>query len=244
MRRLAAIVVVAALLAPPVAARDEWYDYYDRALTALQHGDHAGAADLLAAAMQRKKRSGYLRTYGNNYIRYVPHYQLGVALHGAGDCEGALASFRESATRKETNDAPALAGRLARLSAECETRLAPPPVEVAQADPEPVEAPKPKRTPIDRTQLERGLTAYLAGDFKRSIESFEHLARTTPESARLKLLLGMSLHSAWVTGGETDEQLIGRARTELAAAKGLDPGLVPDPALCPPRVAALFRSLR
>jgi len=247
MRALFPMLLLLALLAPPVSARDEWYDYYDNGLAALDRGEHATAVGLIEAALERKRRSGYLRTYGNNYIRYVPQFQLGVALHGAGDCEAALASFDRSETRGETADVPELDARLQRLRGECETRLAPAPVEPAVttvAEPEPVEPPKPKRPPIDRTLLERGLAAYLGGDFKDSVDSFEALAQATPDSARLRLLLGMSLHGAWVTGGETDSGLIERARAELAGARNLDPGLRPDPALCPPRVAALFRSLR
>lgn len=247
MRALLPTLLLFALLAPPVSAREEWYDHYDNALQALDRGDHATAVGLIEAALERKDRSGYLRTYGNNYIRYVPYFQLGVALHGAGDCEAALANFDQSETRGETADVPDLDARMRRLREECEVRLAPPAVEPADttvAEPARVEKPKPKRPPIDRTVLERGLAAYLEGDFEGSIGWFEELTQATPDSARLRLLLGMSLHGAWVTGGETDNDLIERARAELAGATGLDPALMPDPALCPPRVAALFRSLR
>lgn len=246
MRALLVTCLLLAMLAPPVAARVEWYDHYDNALAALDRGDHAAAIDSIEAALNRKKRSGYLRTYGNNYIRYVPHYQLGVALHGAGNCEAALASFERSEGRDETTDVPEFATRLKRLREECEIRLAPPPepIVTAVAEPGPVEEPKPSRPPIDRTQLERALAAYLEADFDASIASFESLARANPGSARMRLLLGMSLHGAWVLSGEADAGLIERARTELAGAADLDPALVPDPALCPPRVAALYRSLR
>ena len=236
MRLLLATFLLFALLAPPVSAREEWYDHYDNALAALNRGDHTAAIASIEAALARKKRSGYLRTYGNNYIRYVPHFQLGVAWHGAGDCQAAVASFAQSEARSETADAPELAVRLERLRDECETRLAPPVVSVEKPVAEP--------PPIDRALLERGLAAYLEGNFEGSIVSFSNLTQTTPGSARLRLLLGMSLHGAWVTGGETDDGLIERARVELAGAADLDRALVPDPALCPPRVAALYRSLR
>ncbi len=131
MRALLATFLLLALLAPPVSAREEWYDHYDNGLAAMNRGDHAAAVGLIEAALARKNRSGYLRTYGNNYIRYVPYFQLGIALHGAGDCEGALASFDESETRGETVDVPDLDARLQRLRDECEIRLAPPPVEPA-----------------------------------------------------------------------------------------------------------------
>jgi len=247
LRALLLTLLLLALLVPTASAREEWYDHYDNALAALDRGEYATAVGLFEAALDRKDRFGYLRTYGNNYIRYVPYFQLGVALHGAGDCAAALASFDQSETRGETVDVPDLNARLEGLRNECEIRLAPPAIEPADttaSEPAPVEPPKPKRPPIDRTLLERGLAAYLEGDFAGSIGSFESLTQATPDSARLRLLLGMSLHGAWVTGGETDPGLIERARAELAGAADLDPALRPDPALCPPRVAALFRSLR
>ena len=245
MRVWLSIVVLLALLAPTASAREEWYDHYAGALAALERGDHAAAIELIEHALQRKSRSGYLRTYGNNYIRYTPHFQLGVAQQQAGDCEAALASLEQSESRNETKGVPELQGRLQQLRDDCTTRLAPPPLEVtAVTEPPPRVEPQPKRPTIDRAGLERGLGAYLEGDFAGSIRSFEALTVTHPDSARLRLLLGMSFHGAWVVGGETDDALIGRARVELSGAAGLDPGLTPDPALCPPRVAALFRSLR
>lgn len=246
MRALLTTCLLLALLVPPTAAREEWYDHYVNALAALERGDHAAAIESIETALGRKKRSGYLRTYGNNYMRYVPHYQLGVALHGAGECEAALASFERSEDRGETTDVPEFATRLKRLREECEIRLAPPPepIVTAVAEPEPVEEPKPGRPPIDHAQLERALASYLGADFEASIASFENLVQANPDSPRMRLLLGMSLHGAWVMAGENDAALIERARTELAGAADLDPALVPDPALCPPRVAALYRSLR
>ena len=84
--------------------------------------------------------------------------------------------------------------------------------------------------------LETGLRAYLEGRFEAAIGAFDELAGKAPESPRLRLLLGMALHGAWVMGEETDDELIRRSRSELDRASRLDPGLVPDPALCPPRV--------
>ena len=87
------------------------------------------------AALDRKDRFGYLRTYGNNYIRYVPYFQLGVALHGAGDCAAALASFDQSETRGETADVPDLNAQLQGLRDDCKIRLAPPAIEPADTTP-------------------------------------------------------------------------------------------------------------
>ena len=69
MRVLLPMLLLLALLAPPVSAREEWYDYYDTALRALDRGDHATAVGLIEAALERKDRSGYLRTYEEIFPR-------------------------------------------------------------------------------------------------------------------------------------------------------------------------------
>ena len=299
---LAAWLLLAGAVSPALS-RGEWYDYYEGALRALQSGEHQRAIELLEDALARKKRSGYFRTYGNNYLRYVPHFYLGVAFHDAGDCERSLESFERSEAVNETEPVPELAARMRSLRTACEARLAPPeraslPVEEAPArsaareaeessagapavppsptaetgtvdqgietDSGPSEAggstvspaaagtttPRPSRTaapPVidaDPEILESGLRAYLRGDLETAIRTFGDLARTSPQSARLHLLLGMALHSSWVIGGESDESLFERSRRELSEAARLDPRLAPDPALCPPRVVALHRSLR
>lgn len=244
MRRFCWILVSLALLSAPVAARAEWYDHYESAVAAIDRGDFTAAIESIESALSRKKRSGYLRTYGNNYIRYAPYLHLGVAYHGAGDCTAALAAFDESDDHSETDDVPEFHSVSLQLREECRLRLAPPVVEPPVAEPEPIEEPTPRRPPIDRDLLERALTAYLQGDFEVSSEVFRSLVGVNPGSPRLKLLFGMSLHGAWVTGGEQDETLIAEARTIFQTAASQDPALMPDPALCPPRVAALYRSLR
>ena len=120
------LLVVA--LASPAGARGEWYDLYEDALQALEEGRPGNAIELLEKALTERKRSGYFRTYGNNYVRYVPHYQLGVAHHDAGECEQALRSFDRSEQVHETKKVPAFAAQLRSLRAACEARLAPPPV--------------------------------------------------------------------------------------------------------------------
>ncbi len=244
-KSLAHALVAASLLVTvigPAHARGNWYDYYQDALKALDDGDPQGTVELLEAAMERRVSTGYFRTYGNNYIRYVPRFYLGVAYHDAGNCERALASFDLSEAMNETAAAPALEARMRSLRAACEARLAPvpedPPVETAET------APPDAVVHVDLAMLERGLAAYLSGDLDTAVGLFRKLVDSAPESPRLRLLLGMALHGAWAIGGEQADALIDRSRGELAEAARLDPDLIPDPALCPPRVVALFRSSR
>ncbi len=239
-----ALALVLALTASgTLDARDEWYDHYQNALDAIENGDPAGAIELLNTALKRKKKSGYLRTYGNNYVRYVPHFYLGVAYQALGDCDTALERYAESDARGETEPEPELSAQLQRLRSACQwVSEEPAPVEA-----EPVPATQESSEPplqVDPAALERGLRTYLNGDLDQAVAQFERMIEQEPRSARLHLLLGMALHNAWSLGGEQDAALLARARESLSRAGRLDPQLVPDPALCPPRVVALYRQLR
>lgn len=236
------------VLATPAVARGEWYDFYGDALLALDAGNGQEAIELLETALARKKRSGYFRTYGNNYIRYSPHFYLGLAHHDAGNCARALESFDRSDEAEETKPTPELGRRLAAIRSRCEEVLSPAPAEpepaapvTVESEPEPIVEAVP---PIDVARLEQGLEAYLGGEFTVAAEIFGSLVEDSPESARLRLLLGTAQHGIWVTGGGVDEKLLEQTRVQLARAAGLDSALVPDPALCPPPVVALYRSLR
>jgi len=235
-------------------ARDEWYDRYEQAVRAIENGRPKRAIELLGAALQRKSRSGYFRTYGNNYLRYAPQFWLGVAYHDLDDCGRALASFARSEEAAETADEPELAARLRALRMACELRLAPRPerrvAESGASVPPTVPKGEPGRSATgsrhepDPVRLEQGLRAFLDGDLTAAVRAFDELVRQAPESATSHLLLGTALHGQWSAGGEREVELFERSRDELSRAAQLDPRVVPDPALCSPRVVALYRSLR
>jgi tetratricopeptide (TPR) repeat protein len=252
---------------PVQGARGEWYDHYEEALQAIENGRPRRAVDLLGAALARRSRSGYFRTYGNNYLRYVPQFWLGVAYHDLDDCERALASFDRSEAAAETADEPVLAARLRALRTACEFRLAPPPPSriVAQRDGSPSSSPPAAEAPPeiastaestdlagpeeagptpDPATLERGLRAFLAGDLPSAVRAFDELVHDAPESATSHLLLGTALHAQWSAEGQGEPELLERSRRELSLAARLDPRVAPDPALCSPRVVALYRSVR
>jgi tetratricopeptide (TPR) repeat protein len=245
-----AVCLVLAWAASPARARGEWYDFYDEAIQALDRGEPDHAIEMLQRALSLKDRPGYFRTYGNNYIRYLPHFYLGVAHHDAGNCEMAIESFQVSESSGETDSLPALAGRMRSLRTACEAVLAPPaiapqePGAESSVDPEELPATEPEPADPRRGMLEEGLRAYLRGDLEGAVNMFERLTRDSPQTAYFRLLLGTALYGSWLVGGESDQALIRKARTELSEAARLDPGLVPDPRLCPPRVVALYRSLR
>lgn len=252
-RSLGTALLVLGLLAAgavsPALARGEWYDFYEDAIAAIDGGEPRRAIELLEQALSRKAASGYFRTYGNNYMRYAPQFHLGVAWQEAGDCDRALQFFRRSEDAGETEAEPALAVRMHSLRAVCEARIeaeaAPPEPEVVETPPEePPAAPAPPPIEVDTRALERGLRAYLTGDLDEAIRLFEEVTRDEPRAAQPHALLGAALYGSWLLDGESDEKRLGRARDALSRAAGIDPDLALDPALYPPRVIALYRSLR
>lgn len=236
--------IVAAAL--PANARDEWYDHYERAVEALEEGRPGAAIVQLERSLARKPRSGYVRTYGNNYLHYTPQFHLGVAHRLAGDCEQALVHFDAAVAASETRAAPGVAESLDTMRADCVERLRPP---VVQAEELPVTAPEepppaPAPLAIDRHELETGVRAYLDGRFDEAAAIFTRITTREERSARLYLLQGASLHAAWATGGETSEELLSRANAALRRAAELGGARGADPSLFPPRVLALMRSFR
>lgn len=242
-RSTVALLLTTTLLVAVVHAREEWYDHYQEGLDALAAGRSEEAIAALERALDDKSRSGYLRTYGNNYIHYAPLLHLGLAYHQSGDCPRALEYFDESQVAGEGASDAALAEQRALLRSECEERTRPappvaPPVEIPPASPavEPLQ--------IDAVKLERGIEAYLDGRFDEAVAHFESLVAAEPRSPRLFLFLGASLHGAWSAGGEGRGPLLDRATAALRSCGDLGGARSADPALFPPRVLALLRSLR
>ena len=237
----AASLLAALLLAPGAWARGEWYDHYERAIRSIEQGDGQQALVWLDRALAAKPRSGYLRTYGNNYIQYAPQFYRGLAWELLDDCTAALRAFEASDADRETAQEAGLAETLRESRERCSRALAPP------AEPQPGMVKPPPTAPkllADPMELRAAFGAYLEGDFDGAVQRFGKLAAESPESARIQLMLGIALHGWWASTGRNDEALLTRARAALARAAVADPDLVPDPALCPPPVVALYRSLR
>lgn len=79
------------------AFRGRWYNFYERALSFLEGGYYDEAiADLEQARALRPHDQRRARTYGLHFIDYFPNRELGVALLGKGDIDGALAALETS----------------------------------------------------------------------------------------------------------------------------------------------------
>ena len=98
-RRTAVAMFAGALLLAspgslPLAADDPWYTLYAQALEAIDSKDWAKAETLLKAAMKKGPKPGRkVKTYGVNFITYIPHYQLGSVYVEQGRYIDAMVAF-------------------------------------------------------------------------------------------------------------------------------------------------------
>lgn len=93
--RLASWVLMGLVLLPTAAAAD-FRDDYKLGIRALESGEWSQAAALFrqAAAERPEEKARLIRSPFSR--RYLPHFYLGQALLGMGDCEAALAAWAES----------------------------------------------------------------------------------------------------------------------------------------------------
>ena len=83
--------------------RHRWWNYYDRALTAVEGRQFAAAKADLAAALQRRENDQRMaRTYGMHFSDYFPHRELGVVHYLEGDLASARAELEQSIRQHPT----------------------------------------------------------------------------------------------------------------------------------------------
>ncbi|MEL7059193.1 MAG: hypothetical protein AAGN46_04105 [Acidobacteriota bacterium] len=115
-----AVVASMPLIAAPVLA-DDARDAYRNAVEALQAGRDADAERLLRAAIaERPEEKDRMSLFQS--MPYLPHYYLGKALAAQGDCQGALAAWRASASQGAIAET-GLAGDLASSREACERSI-------------------------------------------------------------------------------------------------------------------------
>jgi hypothetical protein len=87
-------LMVLALLSFPAAA--DFRDDYRRGIEALESGEWSQAATLFHQAATERSEEKARLSRSPFSKRYLPHFYLGQALLGMGDCEAALAAWAES----------------------------------------------------------------------------------------------------------------------------------------------------
>ena len=85
--------LLALFLAAPAQAAF-WYESYDDAERALAERNWQRAVDMLESALEKRGEScAGCRTYGVNFIDYLPYLKLGIAHYELGNYEAALTAF-------------------------------------------------------------------------------------------------------------------------------------------------------
>jgi len=128
VRRATPYLLVLALTAnaPPAWAVKEWYDYYQDARDKLiPREQYEKALESLQAAVRLKPRSGLNeRTYGLDFLHYIPYYQMGVCYLGLEDFAKAKLAFDDEERQQAIKREPRLFQELVRLRQEAEDREA------------------------------------------------------------------------------------------------------------------------
>ncbi len=140
-----ALLSMALLLLSGSALADYRSDYQD-GIEAAEKGNWAEVQRRMRAALaENAKPSNRMRTYGTNFIPYVPHYYLGLANARLGDCAAAIDAFSNAASRGVVAGLSSEAAIQAREEARCTQMLAqaqskpePPPVSPVESKPPPV----------------------------------------------------------------------------------------------------------
>jgi len=134
-----------AILLGMLYCQASWANYkddYQDGVKAAERGDWATAKRIMQSVLQENsKPSRRLRTYGVNFIQYVPHYYLGMAEMNLGDCQAALQALNNAASQAVVKRLSDLASRQNSAIQQCDDKL-----RLAQNDPPPqpiVVPPKP-----------------------------------------------------------------------------------------------------
>jgi TolB-like protein len=83
--------------------RQRWWNYYERALGAIDAGDYAAAGgDLVRALQQRDRDQRMARTYGMHFVDYFPHRELGMVYWLQGDLKSAEIELNRSIAQESS----------------------------------------------------------------------------------------------------------------------------------------------
>jgi tetratricopeptide (TPR) repeat protein len=113
------------LLAAPVFAIKEWYDYYSDAKTQVSRGRCQDALANLQEAVRLRAASGMkLRTYGMDFEDYFPYYHQGYCYARTGDPVSAIRMFNEEEKQGAIKGNKPLYAELQRQRDLAQTRVA------------------------------------------------------------------------------------------------------------------------
>ncbi len=117
-------LALAFLLAVSSGARGDYRSSYESGIRAMDQKDWPAAVRAFqAAARDKSAEGGQILIYGMRYRPYLPHYYLGIAYSNLGNCEAALAEWKESESQGAIRSTGEVR-ELARYRAQCEARVA------------------------------------------------------------------------------------------------------------------------
>jgi hypothetical protein len=146
-----AVAAIATLLAVGAEAAS---DSYAKGLEAMDARRWADAVRLMREAIADKpEEGGRIRLYGMNFVDYLPHFQLGLALYNSGDCAGAVAAWGASESQGAIQKNGKLFEALTESRKDCQTRVA------AKPTPEPPKRPDPAEVRRALAAAESAVTA-------------------------------------------------------------------------------------
>jgi len=257
MRSILAGALPWALLASATLARADYQNAYKKGLDAVQRRAWADAAREMRAALGEQPTEGeQIKLYGMRFETYLPHYYLGLAHFGAGDCSQALRAWSDSESQGAVKGRPEYKD-LRRDRATCETRLAaarPAPTPAAAAPtagaaervrvaPTAAETGGPAMRPVVPAELLAGASAYLRAQYREAVEM---LSRARSEDARMKahvlLLRSAARFALYLLSEEKDDALKQAALADVRDCRRLDPQALPSPRVFSPRFLAFFSS--
>ena len=257
MRSILAGALPWALLASATLARADYQNAYKKGLDAVQRRAWADAAREMRAAIGEQPTEGeQIKLYGMRFETYLPHYYLGAAHFGAGDCAQALRAWSDSESQGAVKGRPEYKD-LRRDRATCEARLAalrpaPTPAPAApmasaaeriRVAPAPAETGGPAIRPVVPAELIAGTVAYLRAQYREAVEM---LSRARSEDARMKahvlLLRSAARFALYLLSEEKDDALKQAALADARDCRKLDPQALPSPRVFSPRFLAFFSS--
>lgn len=164
--RLAGFALLLGFATSPALA--DYKETYKKGLDAVQDRKWSEAARLMQQAVAEKPTEGEtIRLYGQRFETYFPHYYLGVALQGSGNCEAAVKEFKESESQGAIRESGEYKN-LTKSRTACEAQMAKAAPFTPAATPTPTKPPTPdpaavaKATQTAEAEIKRADDALLA----------------------------------------------------------------------------------
>jgi len=230
---LAVLLAVVALSVAATPARADYRQSYLDAVDALRRGDAQAALPLLSAAIaEQPGERARARLVGAIPEPYLPHHYLALAYARLDRCNDALREWEISTQQGALAGVPAAAAEAHRGVTECRRKVG-----VAPSADAAVAA-----RAAARAALERGVQAYLDGDYDGAVATLGTAANGGEGSARaLALAVRAAARQArFRLGGERDAAELAAAIADAREARRADPAFRPDPQLFSPRFLALW----